>query len=67
MAHIRTLHHKAGMLTRTIPNLQPGQKVGIANCVDRGTVVERCGPNLYVVEYKGHHINMQRQLLTPRN
>lgn len=46
-----------------IKNLEPGQIVGLANCFDTGEVVKRLAKNLYLINYQGHQIEMQRQHL----
>jgi len=50
-----------------IANLQPGDEVGIANCVTLGRVIRRAGKNLYIISWKGSELTLPRnQLLINR-
>ncbi len=50
--------------TVKIAPLVPGQVVGLANCTTVGRVVSRVKNGLYRVDYKGHEIEMRRNMLS---
>ena len=46
-----------------LPVLANGTKVSLPNCVEKGTVLCRIEPGLYMVLFKGHELKMPRNKL----
>ena len=56
-------NNRGNKMIKKIKPLQPGQRVGVMNCVGYGSVVRRIAKNLYEVS----HPNFKLPLLLQRN